>query len=127
MILVDTQVWIHHFRTPNPSLIQHLSAGELVMHSMVIGELACGSLRDRAATIAMLNAIPKIHELTNENVINRIDNDALSGRGIGFVDAHLLCAVRETEGARLWTRDQRLNGIAGELGVAYIESSGGDR
>ena len=127
MILVDTQVWIHHFRTPNPSLEQHLSAGELVMHSMVIGELVCGSLRDRVATIAMLNAIPKIRELTNENVITRIENDALSGRGIGFVDAHLLCAVRAREGARLWTRDRGLNGIAAELGVAYVDSSGGDR
>ena len=127
MILVDTQVWIHHFRTPNPSLIQHLSAGDLVMHSMVIGELACGNLRDRVATMAMLNAIPKINELTNENVITCIKEDALSGRGIGFVDAHLLCAVRAREGTRLWTRDQRLNGLAGELGVAYVEGGGGDR
>ncbi len=123
MILVDTQVWIHHFRAPNPTLIQHLSAGELVIHTMVTGELACGNLRDRVATMKLLNAIPRIRELANETVISRIERDAVSGRGIGFVDAHLLYAVREMQDARLWTLDRRLKGIADEFGVAYVETT----
>ena len=90
------------------------------MHSMVIGELVCGNLRDRVGTMAVLKAIPRIGELANETVITRIQNDALAGRGIGFVDAHLLCAVRDRKGARLWTRDRRLNDVADEFGVAYI-------
>lgn len=126
MILVDTSVWIDHLRVADSRLAQHLSAGELVMHSMVMGELACGNLRDRAATMNLLDSIPKIGELTNPDVIARIEEDALAGRGIGFVDAHLLCAVKERRGARLWTRDRGLMGIAEEFGVAYVEVGSGE-
>ena len=122
MILVDTSVWIDHLRAADSKLVQHLSAGELVMHSMVMGELACGNLRNRAATMNLLHAIPKIGELTNLDVIAHIEKDALVGRGIGFVDAHLLCAVKARQGARLWTRDRDLMGIAKEFGVAYVEA-----
>ena len=123
MILVDTSVWIDHLRAPDSNLIRHLSAGELVMHSMVMGELACGNLRDRAAAMNLLGAIPRIGELTNGDVIACIEKDALAGRGIGFVDAHLLCAVNARQGARLWTRDRGLKGIAEDFGVAYVETS----
>ena len=125
MILVDTSVWIDHLRAADARLIQHLSAGELVMHSMVIGELACGNLRDRAATMNLLGAIPRIGELTNSDVIARIEKDALAGCGIGFVDAHLLCSVKARQGARLWTRDRGLMGSAKEFGVAYAEVGSG--
>ena len=127
MILVDTSVWIDHLRAPEPRMTGLLSAGELVMHSMVIGELVCGNLRDRVGTLAVLKAIPRIGELTNETVITRVQNDALAGRGIGFVDAHLLCAVRARKGALLWTRDGRLKEIAEEFGVAYVVLPGGGR
>ena len=125
MILVDTSVWVDHLRVANSNLIRHLSAGELVMHSMVMGELACGNLRDRADTMNLLDAIPTICELTSGAVIACIEKDALAGRGIGFVDAHLLCAVKASKGARLWTRDRRLKGIAEDFGVAYVETSSG--
>ncbi|MDE0678828.1 MAG: type II toxin-antitoxin system VapC family toxin [Gammaproteobacteria bacterium] len=125
MILVDTSVWIDHLRSADSTLIRHLSSGKLVMHSMVMGELACGNLRDRAATMNLLDAIPKIGELTNGDVITRIEQEALAGRGIGFVDAHLLCAVKARQGACLWTRDRGLKGIAEEFGVAYVETASG--
>ena len=125
MILVDTSVWIDHLRAADSDLIRHLSGGELVMHSMVMGELACGNLRDRTGTMNFLDAIPKIGELTNGAVIARIEKDALAGRGIGFVDAHLLCAVKASNGARLWTRDRGLKGLAEEFGVAYVETGSG--
>lgn len=123
MILVDTSVWIDHLRAADSNLIKHLSAGKLVMHSMVMGELACGNLRNRTATMNLLDAIPKIGELTSSDVIAQIEKDALAGRGIGFVDAHLLCAVKKRQGARLWTRDRGLMEIAKEFGVAYVEVS----
>jgi len=125
MILVDTSVWSDPLRSADERLIRQLGAGELVTHSMVMGELACGNLRERAATMNLLDAIPKIGELTNGAVISRIEKDALAGRGIGFVDAHLLCAVKAKQGARLWTRDRGLKRIAEEFGVAYAEAGSG--
>ena len=102
-----------------------LRVGEVLMHSMVIGELACGNLSDRQARFSELHGMPKIAELDNDVVITRIAERKLMGRGIGFIDAHLICAVLEQEGARLWTRDRRLNLIATEHGVAFNESDGG--
>ena len=91
------------------------------MHSMVIGELACGNLPNREATMDLLTGIPKLAELSNELVTARIEDNSLMGRGIGFVDAHLVCAVLAHEGARLWSRDRRLHQVAAELGVAFVE------
>ena len=125
MILVDTSVWVDHLNVPNDgqnaTMAKHLRAGEVFMNSMVIGELACGNLPNREARIAELTGMPKITELRNDVVTLSIGERNLMGRGIGFVDAHLVCAVLEREGARLWTRDRRLNRVATELGVAFVE------
>ncbi len=88
---------------------------------MVIGELACGNLRARDARMAELNDVPRIPELGHDTVITRIEERNLMGRGIGFIDAHLICAVLEREGTRLWTRDGRLHRVAADLGVAFVE------
>ena len=123
MILVDTSVWIDHLNANEPHVLLHLAAGNLAIHSMVIGELACGNLRNRSETISHLYAIPQFEELSHDFVMQAIEQQRLMGRGIGFIDAHLISATLEHEGARLWTRDQRLHELAEELGVAYVENN----
>ena len=124
MILVDTSVWVDHLRAPNPTMNDRLRGGDVLTHSMVIGELACGNLPDRRTRMSELGALPRITELHNDNVIHAIEERDLMGRGIGFVDAHLICAVLKHHGVRLWTHDKRLNGVATELGVAFTENDG---
>ena len=127
MILVDTSVWIDYLRAHDPHVLGHLTAGSLAIHSMVIGELACGDLSNRSETIAHLFAIPKLEELSNDIVIEAIEQQEWMGRGIGFIDAHLIASTLHHRGAKLWTRDKNLRQLAQELGVAYAETtSNGD-
>ncbi len=123
MILVDTTVWIDHFRSPEPSLQQHLAAGQVLTHSMVIGELACGNLPRRKDTLQRLASLSRIVELDHGEVLQQIEGRSLMGRGIGFVDTHLICSVLNRRGASLWTRDRRLKNIADELGVGFAEQA----
>lgn len=88
------------------------------MHPFVLGELACGNLRQRSEILALLGELPYVHEATNPEVMHMIDEHKLMGRGIGYVDAHLLAAVALTPGAALWTRDMRLASLARTLGLA---------
>ena len=119
MILVDTSVWIRHLRQGVPQLTQALNAGIVLMHIMVIGELACGALLDRERQLRDWQTLPKIRDGSHEDVLAFIDGQRLMGRGIGLVGAHLLYSVANLPGARLWTRDRPLNNVASELGVAY--------
>ena len=125
MILVDTSVWVDHLNAPDATMTARLRANEVLIHSMVIGELACGNLRSREVRIAELNGVPKIAELNNDVVIAHIEERNLMGRGIGFIDAHLICAVLDQEGTCLWTRDRRLHRVAANLGVAFVEGNDG--
>ena len=118
MILVDTSVWIDHFRAGNETLTNLLDAGEVLGHPFVIGELALGNLRQRDALLADLQDLPQAATASDEEVLNLIDREALYGRGIGYVDAHLLAASRLTVGSKLWTLDRRLHAVAANLGLA---------
>ena len=118
MILVDTSVWIEHLRTSNEMLIALLNGGEVLGHPFVIGELALGSLRRRDAFLSDLWDLPQATVAWDEEVLDLIDRETLFGRGIGYVDAHLLAAARLTAGTKLWTRDRRLQAVATELGLA---------
>lgn len=118
MILVDTSVWIDHLRTGDKSLSKLLDAGSVLSHPFVTGELALGNLRQRAAILDALSDLPQAEVATDGEVRNFIDVHALFGRGIGYVDAHLLAAVRLTAGASLWTRDKRLHRVAERLKLA---------
>lgn len=122
MILVDTTVWIDHLRSAEPSLAKSLSSGQVYMHPMVVGELACGNLPNRAATLEELESLPRISALTHSAVRTYIESLNLMGRGIGFVDAHLICSVLNQEPTILWTRDKRLKKVAEDFGVAYFEN-----
>ncbi|HWD59909.1 MAG TPA: PIN domain-containing protein [Stellaceae bacterium] len=118
MILVDSSIWIDHIRAPDELLTALLTRHEVLGHPFVIGEVAVGSIRNRDAVLASLQELPGAPIATDGDVLNLIEQHRLHGRGIGYVDAHLLAASRLTRGTSLWTRDRRLRDIATELGLA---------
>ena len=120
MILVDTSVWVEHLRAGDERLMALLDAGEVLGHPLVTGELALGNLRGREAFLRDLRDLPRAAVVADAEVLGFIDRQALFGRGIGYVDAHLLAAARLSAGARLWTRDQRLQAVSAELGLAAM-------
>ena len=124
MILVDTSLWIDHINAPVAELQDLLNANEALIHSMVIGEIACGTIRNRAEVVHYLRSLPRIAEVSHERVLQEIEAGGFMWRGIGFIDAHLLSSVIADDSASLWTRDRRLERIAGDLGVAFSESLG---
>ncbi len=118
MILADTSVWIDHLRNGNGALVERLNAASVLMHPFVLGEVAMGQLRQREVVVAALSGLPRTAVATDSEVLEFIQMHALFGRGIGYVDVHLLAAVRLTATASLWTLDKKLHVIAGEFGVA---------
>jgi predicted nucleic acid-binding protein len=119
VILVDTSVWVDHFRAGDKALAGWLDAGMVLTHLFVIGELALGNLRGREIVLNALSDLPRSNIATDAEVLHFIGRHGLFGRGIGYVDAHLLAGARLTEGAELWTNDKRLHGVAAHLGLAY--------
>lgn len=110
-------------RNPNLEFAENLSSKNVLMHTMVMGELACGNIRDRAQQLLDWVDMPTAARVTDEEVLAQIESGRLMGRGIGFIDAHLLCSVLEYDDVLLWTRDRRLKKIAEEFGVAFSEES----
>jgi predicted nucleic acid-binding protein len=117
MILVDTSVWIDHLRQRNDRLKTLLETGQVIVHPFIVGELALGNLRQRDVVISSLLDLPQAVSVANEEVLGFIARHALSGKGIGLVDAHLLASAR-LNSALLWTRDKRLKAVATQLGMA---------
>ncbi|MBA2592775.1 MAG: type II toxin-antitoxin system VapC family toxin [Gammaproteobacteria bacterium] len=119
MILVDTSVWIDHLRKPEPCLIAALEAGQALIHPFVIGELACGNLKNRVVLLSLLLDLPPAPIATDTEVLGFIDQRELMGRGIGYLDVHLLASVALAGTARLWTRDKRLAAVAEGLQLNF--------
>ncbi|MFO1115513.1 MAG: PIN domain-containing protein [Beijerinckiaceae bacterium] len=118
MILVDTSIWVDHFRRSDRKLVDLLNSGEVLAHPFVIGEIALGVLRDRETVIGLLRDLPAAKTATDDEALAFISANRLQGRGVGYVDAHLLAATRLTPRAALWTRDRRLAEAAEDLNVA---------
>jgi len=121
MILVDTSVWIHHFRKTDHKLVDHLNLGSVACHPFIIGELACGNLSNRAEILMLLQALPSTPILEPNEILHFIENNSLMGRGLGYVDIHLL-ASSILGNVVLWTADRRLREVAAELGLSYLSS-----
>ena len=119
MILVDTSVWVDHLRVGDAQLAVLLNSSQVLMHPFVVGELACGNLSNRAEVLALLGQLPRAAVATNEEALFFIERHELMGRGIGYVDAHLLAAVSLDAGTQLWTRDKRLLAVAGTMKLTY--------
>ena len=119
MILADTSIWIDHLRKGDAGLSRLLEATMVLIHPFVVGEMACGNLHNRADVLKLLRDLPGVRTASDLEVMYFIDSHRLMGRGIGFIDAHLLAAVSLTPPACLWTRDKRLARIASDLELAY--------
>jgi predicted nucleic acid-binding protein len=125
MTLVDTSVWVNHFRSGEPGLIRLLDDGLAGIHPFVIGELAAGNLRNRPATLADLQALPQARMATEAEVHHLLDRHRLWGMGLGWIDLHLLASAL-LSGWSLLTADRPLRQAAGALGVYPDQGSKGD-
>jgi predicted nucleic acid-binding protein len=119
VILADTSVWIEHLRSGSSKLAALLEQGRVLQHPFVRGELACGNLANRREVLDLLGRLPAAPVATDGEALAFIESRQLMARGIGYVDVHLLAAAVLADGARLWTRDRRLAGVAVELDVAF--------
>lgn len=121
MILVDTSVWIDHLRSGEPALATSLEGGQVLMHPFVLGELACGNLKNRGEVLRLLGDLPAAPTATEHEALTLIERRALMGRGIGYIDVHLLASAALAGVGRLWTRDRRLAAVAADLELAFDE------
>jgi predicted nucleic acid-binding protein len=117
VILVDTSVWIDHLRRGDAALSRALEEGEVITHSFVVGELACGNIVNRSRVMGMLAELPRAREAQHDEVLAMVEGRRLMGLGLGYVDMHLLAASALTPSAKLWTRDKRLAQAARRLGL----------
>lgn len=118
MILVDTCVWIDHLRSTDSALAELLNSNRVLTHPFVIGEIGLGSLKQRDVVLGTLQGLPQAAMATDAEVFEFIGRQALYGLGIGYIDAHLLAALKLTPGAALWTRDKRLAAVTARLDVS---------
>ncbi len=118
MVLVDTSVWISHLRDGDIRLATLLNDGQVTSHPFIIGELACGNLKNRSEILSLLQALPCAVQAEHHEILQFIENYKLMGKGLGYVDVHLLGSALLT-GIPLWTLDKRLNKVAMEIGCGF--------
>jgi predicted nucleic acid-binding protein len=117
-LLADSSVWIDHLRKPDQLLAHALRRRQVVVHPFVLGEIALGSIADRAGVLAALTSLRRVRKAEDGEVLALVERHGLHGTGLGWVDAHLLAGTLLTPETRLWTRDRRLHAAAERLGVA---------
>ncbi len=121
-VLVDTSVWVDHLRKKDGRLVALLECNQVLVHPMVWGELACGNLHNRDQFLNLLKNLPRVTDATHDEALYCLEANKLMGKGIGFIDLHILASVLLTKRALLWTRDRRLQTLALSLSVC-LESS----
>jgi predicted nucleic acid-binding protein len=117
-ILVDTSVWIKHLRESNKNLVRLLEQGVVACHPFIIGEIACGGIKNRNEIISLLNDLPSTDILDHYEIMEFIEHRKIMNKGIGYVDVHLLGSALVSE-TPLWTFDKALKKIANQLSIAY--------
>lgn len=120
MILIDTSVWVDHLRHAEGLLQDLLASGQVVTHPFVIGELSCGNLRHRDQILSLLQALPQARVATHEEVLHLVNSKTLYGKGLGWIDAHVLASSLLSH-TGLWTKDRRLAAVARALHIAERE------
>jgi predicted nucleic acid-binding protein len=118
VVLVDTSVWINHFKSGNNYLSDLLLRQKVLVHPFVVGELACGSLKNREIILQYLDDLPKSLCPDHDEAINFLNARELYSKGLGWIDINLLLSTIYSE-SKLWTMDQRLRAIAIKSGVNY--------
>lgn len=118
MVLVDTSIWVRHLREGNTALEKLLNDAAVICHPFILGELACGSIRNREEILSLLKALPVTPVISVDEILHFIDRNDLSGKGLGLVDIQLLASARLAN-VPLWTSDRRLRTEAIRLDVAW--------
>ncbi len=118
MVLVDTSVWVSHLREMHTGLAGLLNDGDVACHFFIVGELACGNLKNRTTILSLLEALPMAAAAEHEEVLAFIESHNLMGRGLGYVDIHLLASAALSR-FPIWTLDKKLAQVAHMLGVNY--------
>jgi len=118
VILLDASVWIDHIRSADRRVFELLDAGKVLCHPFVIGEVAMGQFRNRSAVLSDLRRLRIAEIASHQEVMTLVERRSLFGKGIGYVDAHLLAATFLTPNASLWTRDKSLKEAARQLKLA---------
>jgi predicted nucleic acid-binding protein len=118
MVLVDTSVWVSHLRNGGVGLEKLLNDGEVVCHPLIVGELACGNLKNRHEILIYLESLPMAVLAEDGEVLKFIENHQLMGRGLGYIDVHLIAAAVLTD-VPLWTFDKTLDKITKKIGINY--------
>jgi predicted nucleic acid-binding protein len=119
VVLVDSSVWVSHFRDKNDRLVKLLETGLVLSHPYVVIEIACGTPPKRNERIALLQLLEQLPVASNEELLTFIDAHRLHGRGCGMVDIALLASVKMSPGVVLWTLDKQLDMIANEFGINF--------
>lgn len=119
MVLVDTSVWIDHLRSKSKPLISLLEQSQVSIHPMIIGELACGNLRHRTQLLGLWENLPHVVEASHSEVLLCLEKNRLMGKGVGFIDLHLLSSTLLSTNTSLWTHDRRLQNLAESLGISW--------
>ena len=118
MVIVDTSIWVTHLRQGNRQLEKLLIDAEVMCHPFIIGELACGNLKNRNEIISLLQSLPMASTIEFEELLFFIDRNHLMGKGVGLVDVHLLASA-QLSGVPLWTADKRLKSAADQLALTF--------
>ena len=119
MILADTSVWVNHFRSADSQLARMLVEEDVGLHPFVLGEIAAGNLRDRTRVLNYLSCLPQSAIAEEAEVHHLLQSERLWGTGLGWVDLHILAAVR-LRGWRLYSADRAMNRIAAQLGISRV-------
>jgi predicted nucleic acid-binding protein len=118
MVLVDTSVWVNHLREGNPDFIDLLNDGQVMCHPFIVGELACGNMKNRREVLSFMRLLPSAPPARHEEVLRFIESNHLMGKGLGYIDVHLSASALLT-GVPMWTYDKRLNEVNETLGIRY--------
>ncbi len=118
MVLVDTSVWVSHFREGNTRLERLLNDGAVVCHPFIVGELACGNLKHRGEILSLLKSLPMADEAEHEEIMRFIERYQLMGLGLGYIDVHLFASAVLTN-VPIWTLDRRLNDVSKKLSLSF--------
>lgn len=118
MVIVDTSIWVIHLRQGSRHLEELLLDVQVICHPFIIGELACGKIKNRNEFLSLLQTLPMAPTVTLNELLYFIERHKLMGMGIGFVDAHLLASAQLSR-IPLWTSDRRLRAAAIKLKIAY--------
>lgn len=118
MVLVDTSVWVDHLRNGNNQLIGLLSEGDVLCHPFIVGELACGSIKNRKEILSLLQSLPMAVQASHQEVLGFIENKKLQGKGVGYIDVHLLASTFLSNSI-FWSLDKKLNSLAKGMKIGY--------